>query len=104
MIMLKFNMAGSENIKQSCFTQQIRMQPPDILKSATSTHNTFFNQSQSGVFTPGSNNHMHYAPAIPLKSRPGTVMNIRETTQDLIMKAKAGIQQGDFLKETHINF
>jgi len=24
--------------------------------------------------------------------------------QDLIMKAKAGIQQGDFLKESSINF
>jgi len=28
----------------------------------------------------------------------------RESAQDLIMKAKAGIQQGDFMKETHINF
>lgn len=52
----------------------------------------------------GANTHVHYAPAIPLKARPGTVYNVRETTQDLIMKAKAGIQQGDFLKETHINF
>jgi hypothetical protein len=46
----------------------------------------------------------HYAPAIPFKARPGSMTSIRETTQDLIMKAKAGIQQGDFLKETHINF
>ena len=28
----------------------------------------------------------------------------RDSTSDLILKAKAGVQQGDFMKETHINF
>jgi hypothetical protein len=32
-IMRKFNMTRSENTKHGCFSQQIRMQPPDILKS-----------------------------------------------------------------------
>lgn len=47
----------------------------------------------------------HHAPAIPFSARPGShQVNFRESAQDLILKAKAGIQQGDFLKETHINF
>ena len=44
------------------------------------------------------------APAIPLKARPGFGVSVRESTQDLIMKAKAGLQKGDFIKETQINF
>ena len=54
----------------------------------------------------GPNSQQHHAPAIPLSARPGSLhqqLN-RESAQDLIMKAKAGIQQGDFLKETHINY
>lgn len=32
------------------------------------------------------------------------LMGMHENVQDLILKAKAGIQKGDFLKETHINY
>jgi hypothetical protein len=31
-------------------------------------------------------------------------MTMHDNVQDLILKAKAGIQKGDFIKETHINF
>ena len=54
----------------------------------------------------GSQAQNHHAPAIPFNARPGSSFNtnFREQTQDLILKAKAGIQQGDFMRETHINF
>lgn len=50
-IMTKFNMTKSDNTKNGCFSQQIRMQPPDILKSIiqnplaslTSNNNANFN-------------------------------------------------------------
>lgn len=80
------------------------MQPPDILKSKVSMPQSGFFISQNNTFMSGTARHSHYAPAIPLNARPGSVYNVRETTQDLIIKAKAGIKQGDFLKETHINF
>ena len=53
----------------------------------------------------GSQTQNHHAPAIPLNCRPGSIgLSVKESAQDLIIKAKAGIQQGDFMKETHINF
>ena len=33
LVMDKFNMKGSGSTQHGCFSQQIRMQPPDILKS-----------------------------------------------------------------------
>ena len=73
------------------------MQPPDILKSIV--------QNPLGNIGLGNQAQNHHAPAIPLSARPGSMSHsARESAQDLIMKAKAGIQQGDFMKETHINF
>ena len=88
---------GSSGSTHGCFSQQIRMQPPDILKSIV--------QNPLGNIGLGSQAQNHHAPAIPLSARPGSMSHAsRESAQDLIMKAKAGIQQGDFMKETHINF
>ena len=73
------------------------MQPPDILKSII--------QNPLGSIGIGSQAQNHHAPAIPLSCRPGSMnLSAKESAQDLIIKAKAGIQQGDFMKETHINF
>ena len=47
------------------------------------------------------------APSIPLAARSNQMnklMGMHENVQDLILKAKAGIQKGDFIKETHINY
>ena len=90
-------MQSSEQGSRGCFSQQIRMQPPDILKSIV--------QNPLGNVGLGNQTQNHHAPAIPLSARPGSmVLSSKEQAQDLIMKAKAGIQQGDFMKETHINF
>ena len=99
MVMNKFNMqsATKSGSNYGCFSQQIRMQPPDILKSIV--------QNPFGNIGLGNQAQNHHAPAIPLSARPGSMSyQVKDTAQDLIMKAKAGIQQGDFIKETHINF
>ena len=97
-VMNKFNMhSATGSNSHGCFSQQIRMQPPDILKSIV--------QNPLGNIGLGGQAQNHHAPAIPLSARPGSMSHAaRESAQDLIMKAKAGIQQGDFMKETHINF
>ena len=83
-VMKKFNMHSTTENNHGCFSQQIRMQPPDIFKSII--------QNPLGVIGPGPQSQNHHAPAIPLSCRPGSIgLHSRETAQDLIMKAKAGI-------------
>ena len=61
------------------------MQPPDILKSII--------QNPLGNIGVGLQAQNHHAPAIPLSARPGSMnLTARESAQDLIIKAKAGIQ------------
>lgn len=100
-IKAKFNMNSAETHSYSCFSQQIKIKPPDVLKSVLqSSSANHFSASQNVFVT----SHTVLAPAIPLKARPGFGVSVRESTQDLIMKAKAGLQKGDFIKETQINF
>ena len=86
LVMDKFNMTGSNSSKNGCFSQQIRMQPPDILKSIV--------QNPLGSIGVGSQSQVHHAPAIPLAARTGIpgIGSQKELAQDLIMKAKDGIQ------------
>ena len=60
------------------------MQPPDILKSII--------QNPLGNVGLGAQAQNHHAPAIPLSCRPGSIgLSAKESAQDLIIKAKAGI-------------
>ena len=64
----KFNMhtsTGSGSASHGCFSQQIRMQPPDILKSIV--------QNPLGNIGLGNQAQNHHAPAIPLSARPGSI-------------------------------
>ena len=65
----KFNMqstgGGPGSGSHGCFSQQIRMQPPDILKSIV--------QNPLGNIGLGNQAQNHHAPAIPLSARPGSI-------------------------------
>lgn len=92
-------MSTKDNQDKGCFTQQIRMQPPDMLRSTI--------QNPLGSVGMGSKVTILKAPSIPLSVRSSALhkpLSMHENVQDLILKAKAGIQKGDFIKETHINF
>jgi len=72
MVINKFNMNTNSGQSQGCFSQQIRMQPPDILKSIV--------QNPLGNIGLGSHAQNHHAPAIPLSARPGSMSHqVRES-------------------------
>ena len=72
MVINKFNMSTTSGANQGCFSQQIRMQPPDILKSIV--------QNPLGNIGLGNHSTNHHAPAIPLSARPGSMQHqVRES-------------------------